>query len=141
VLVPGGVAKLSPDGRTAIPPATAPEPVKEAIYAANEITRKPYVYGGGHGRFRSRGYDCSGAVSYALHGAGMLADPLDSSDLMRWGEPAKGAWITVYTNPGHAYMVIAALRFDTAGPGESGPRWRIGARSNRGFRLRHPEGF
>jgi cell wall-associated NlpC family hydrolase len=139
--VPGVVAKLSSDGRAAIPPAAAPEPVKQAIYAANEITRKPYVYGGGHGRFRSRGYDCSGAVSYVLHGAGMLAAPLDSSDFMRWGEPGKSAWITVYTNPGHAYVVIAGLRFDTSGAGESGPRWRVGARSSRSFRARHPEGL
>ena len=139
--IPGGVAKLSQDRRTAVPPIEAPQPVKDAINAANEITRAPYVYGGGHGSARSRGYDCSGAVSYALRGAGMLEDPLDSSAFMRWGEPGKGSWITVYTNRGHAYVVIAGLRFDTAGPGERGPRWRTASRSNKGFKVRHPVGF
>lgn len=139
--VAGVTAKLSSDGRTAVAPAAAPEPVREAIDSANEITRKPYVYGGGHGRFKSRGYDCSGAVSYALHGGGLLGDPLDSSDLMQWGESGKGPWITVYTNPGHAYVVIAGLRFDTSGAGEKGPRWRVAARSSRGFTARHPEGL
>jgi hypothetical protein len=119
----------------------APEPTKQAIYAANRITRKPYVWGGGHGSFRARGYDCSGAVSYALHGAGILETPLDSSDFMRWGERGAGAWITVYTNPSHAYVVIAGLRFDTSGPGERGPRWRLGARSSKSFKARHPIGF
>ena len=97
--VPGAVAKLSPDGRTAIPPAAAPEPVKQAIYAANRITRKPYIYGGGHRSFRARGYDCSGSVSYALHGGGLLDSPLHSSAFMRWGERGPGQWITVFTNP------------------------------------------
>ena len=141
VPVSGVVAKLSADGRTAVPPAAAPEVVKQAIYSANQITRKPYVYGGGHAGFRSRGYDCSGAVSYVLHGAGILDDPLDSSQFMRWGDRGKGAWITVYTNPGHAYAVIAGLRFDTSGPGERGPRWRTAARSSGSFKTRHPEGF
>jgi hypothetical protein len=139
--VPGAVARLAADGRTAIPPAAAPEAVKRAIYAANEITNKPYRYGGGHRSFRSSGYDCSGSVSYALHGGGLLASPLHSSAFMRWGDRGKGRWITVYTNPGHAFVVIAGLRFDTSGRGESGPRWRTEARSSRGYRLRHPEGF
>jgi cell wall-associated NlpC family hydrolase len=138
---PGALAALSADRRTAVPPVAAPEPIKQAISAANRITRKPYIWGGGHGSFRSRGYDCSGAVSYVLHGAGALATPLDSSDLMRWGDPGTGAWITVYTNRGHAFAVIAGLRFDTSGPGERGPRWRIGARSSRSFTARHPAGF
>ena len=139
--IPGAVARLSADGRTAIPPAIAPEPVKQAIYAANRITTKPYVYGGGHRRWRSRGYDCSGSVSYALHGGGLLLRPLDSSSFMRWGERGPGAWITVFTNPGHAFTVIAGLRFDTSGPGERGPRWRTGVRSSSSFRARHPLGF
>jgi hypothetical protein len=138
--VPGPAARIASDGRTAIPPASAPDAVKQAIYAANEITNRPYRYGGGHRSFRSRGYDCSGAVSYALHGGGLLASPLHSSAFMSWGERGKGQWITVYTNPGHAFVVIAGLRFDTSGPGESGPRWRAGARSSRGYRARHPEG-
>jgi hypothetical protein len=137
----GTVAKLSSDGRTAIAPVAAPVNVQQAISAANEITRKPYVYGGGHDRFRARGYDCSGAVSYVLHGAVVLTDPLGSSDLMSWGESGKGTWITVYTNADHAYMVVAGLRFDTSGRGESGPRWRVGARSSRSFKARHPEGL
>ena len=134
-------AVLSKDGRTAIPPASAPAPVKNAIYAANRITKKPYRYGGGHRRFRDRGYDCSGAVSYALHGGGIIDAPLFSGLFMKWGEAGRGQWITVYTNPGHAYVVLAGLRFDTSGPGERGPRWRQGARSSRGFVARHPEGF
>jgi hypothetical protein len=139
--IPGAVAKLASDGRTAIPPVEAPDAVKGAIYAANEITNKPYRYGGGHRSFRSGGYDCSGSVSYALHGGDLLDSPLDSRAFRRWGTHGKGQWITVYTNPGHAFAVIAGLRFDTSGPGESGPRWRVGARSSRGYRARHPEGF
>ena len=134
-------AQLSADGRTAIPPASAPVQVKNAIYAANQITRKPYIYGGGHRSWKSAGYDCSGSVSYALHGGGLLTSPLPSSSFMRWGLPGRGAWITIYTNPGHAYMIIAGLRFDTSGPGERGPRWRRSARSSRSYLARHPVGF
>jgi cell wall-associated NlpC family hydrolase len=134
-------AQIAPDGRTAIPPATAPLPVKNAIYAANQITTKPYRYGGGHRRWRDRGYDCSGSVSYALHGGGLLTSPLPSSSFLRWGDAGRGLWITVYTNPGHAFMVVAGLRFDTSGPGERGPRWRKTARSSRGYSARHPEGL
>jgi hypothetical protein len=139
--IEGAVAKLASDGRTAIPPAAAPEPVKQAIYAANEITKRPYRYGGGHRSFRSRGYDCSGAVSYALHGGDLLSSPLHSRAFMSWGEGGRGQWITVYTNPGHAFVVIAGLRFDTSGRGERGPRWRREARSSRRYTARHPEGF
>jgi len=139
--VAGETAKLSRDGRTAIPPASAPEAVKQAIYAANEITTKPYRYGGGHRRFRDSGYDCSGGISYALRGGDLLDSPLDSRAFMRWGERGPGQWITVYTNPGHAYVVIAGLRFDTSGPGERGPRWRRGARSSRSYTARRPKGF
>ena len=138
---PTAVAQLSADGRTAVPPASAPAVVKQAIYAANRITRTRYRWGGGHRSFISSAYDCSGAVSYALHGAGLLQSPLDSRGLMRWGVAGPGAWITVYTNPRHAYVVIAGLRFDTSGLGESGPRWRTGARSNAGFKLRHVPGL
>jgi hypothetical protein len=134
-------AQLSRDGRTAIPPAAAPQAVKDAIYAANRITRKPYRYGGGHKRFNDSGYDCSGSVSYALRGGGLLKRPLHSSAFMRWGVAGPGDWITVFTNPGHAYVVIAGLRFDTSGPGERGPRWRKSARSSRAYTARHPEGL
>jgi cell wall-associated NlpC family hydrolase len=134
-------AQLAADGHTAIPPASAPDPVKAAIYAANKITRKPYRYGGGHRSFEDTGYDCSGSVSYALHGGGLLTSPLPSTSFMRWGLPGRGAWITVYTNAGHAYAVIAGLRFDTSGPGQSGPRWRKSARISRFFKARHPLGL
>jgi hypothetical protein len=142
--VPGLRAKISADGRTAIAPESAPQEVKDAIAAANRITRKPYIYGGGHATFKrlARGYDCSGTVSWALGNAGLLkGTPLDSSSFMRWGKGGRGNWITVYTNPGHAYAYIAGLRLDTSGPGERGPRWRTAKRSNRGFRARHAEGF
>jgi cell wall-associated NlpC family hydrolase len=134
-------AKLSSDGRTAIAPAGAPPQVVAAVEAANRITRKPYRYGGGHRRFRDSGYDCSGAVSYVLHAAGLLRRPLDSSGLMRWGRRGAGRWITVYSNPGHAYVEIAGLRFDTSGRGERGPRWRPERRSRRGSVARHWEGL
>ncbi len=134
-------AQLSADGRTAIPPASAPIEVQNAILAANQITRKPYRYGGGHRRWKDRGYDCSGSVSYALHGGGLLTSPLPSTSFMRWGLPGRGTWITIYTNPGHAYMIIAGLRFDTSGPGERGPRWRKAVRSSRSYVARHPVDF
>ncbi|MBK5230103.1 MAG: hypothetical protein JJE27_02915 [Thermoleophilia bacterium] len=134
-------ATIAADGRTAIAPAGAPPQVQQAIWAVNKITRKPYVYGGGHRRWSDRGYDCSATVSYALHGGGLLDSPLDSSSFMKWGEAGVGDWITVYTNRGHAYAYIAGLRLDTSGPGESGPRWRAKERSNKGFRARHPLGF
>ena len=142
---PSGRSVIGPDGRTAIAPDAAPQRVKDAIAAANEITRKPYRYGGGHGRWRDSGYDCSGAVSYALHGGDLLDRPLDSSGLARWGARGKGRWITVYANSGHAYVVIAGLRFDTSRAGssntESGPRWRDKRRSSSGYTARHPAGL
>jgi hypothetical protein len=139
--IPGAVARLAANGRTAIPPASAPLVVKKAVYAANRITRLPYRYGGGHQSFRSPAYDCSGAVSFVLHGAGILQSPLDSRAFMRWGVAGAGQWITVYTNPGHAFAVVAGLRFDTSGPGESGPRWRASARASTGYRVRHYAGL
>ena len=138
---PAAKAQLSPDGRVAIPPASAPAQVKSAIYAANQITNKPYRYGGGHRSFQDSGYDCSGGVSFALRGGKFLKRPLHSGAFMRWGEAGQGQWITVYTNPGHAYVMIAGLRFDTSGPGERGPRWRRSARSARAYSARHPDGF
>jgi hypothetical protein len=130
----------------AIAPPDAPPRVKRAIDAANRIVGKPYKYGGGHARVEDSGYDCSGTVSYALRAAGLLRTPLDSSSFMRWGRPGKGRWITVYTNPGHAFVVIAGLRLDTSAAGESqssgrGPRWRTTARVTRGFAARHAGGF
>jgi len=133
----GSTAKLNSDG-TATPPANAPQAVKDAIAAANAISDKPYMWGGGHGSFESAGYDCSGAVSYALHGGGFLSSPLDSTGFMTWGDPGPGKWITVYSNPGHAYIVIAGLRFDTSGG--AGPRWQ-GPRDPAGFVATHPPGY
>jgi cell wall-associated NlpC family hydrolase len=137
--VPGSRAVFR-DG-FAYAPAAAPIEVQEAVWAANDLLDKPYVYGGGHKSFRSAGYDCSGTVSYALNGAGLLDTPLDSTGFMSWGDAGKGRWITVYTNPGHAFVVIAGLRLDTSGPGEKGPRWRPGKYSTAGFKVRHPENF
>jgi peptidoglycan hydrolase-like protein with peptidoglycan-binding domain len=137
-------ATLSSDGRTAIAPDSAPQEVKDAIAAANRITTKPYKYGGGHGQWKDSGYDCSGSVSYALHGGGLLKSPLDSSSFMSWGSAGKGEWITVYANSGHAYTIIAGLRFDTSAAGASGgsgPRWRNKWRSPSGYTVRHPVGF
>jgi len=137
-------ARLAADGRTAIAPEGAPQEVKDAIAAANRITNKPYKYGGGHGSWEDSGYDCSGSVSYALHGGGLLRSPLDSGSFMSWGRAGRGEWITVYANSGHAYAVIAGLRFDTSSAGdggEKGPRWRSTARSSSGYTARHPGGF
>jgi hypothetical protein len=145
VYVPGTEAVLMDNGFAAAP-ADAPAQVQEAIFAANDIVGMPYVYGGGHRSFKSKGYDCSGTVSYALHGGSLLKSPLDSGSFMRWGQAGRGAWVTVYTNPGHAYVVIAGLRLDTSSAGEpvssgNGPRWRTTARRQRGYRARHPIGF
>jgi hypothetical protein len=141
----GPTATIGPDG-LAIPPAGAPPQVAAAIMAANKIVGKPYKYGGGHAVVEDVGYDCSGTVSYALHGAGLLDDvPLDSASFLRWGLTGPGQWITVYTNPGHAFAVIAGLRLDTSAAGDrsglKGPRWRAALRSTRGYRARHADGF
>jgi hypothetical protein len=136
---PAGRARLV--NGMAIPPSNAPYRVKQVIWAANEIRNKPYVYGGGHRTWRSAGYDCSGAVSYALHGGRFLSSPLDSSAFMRWGRGGFGRWITVYANSGHAYAVIAGLRWDTSGTGGNGPRWSETMRSSAGYRIRHPSGY
>jgi NlpC/P60 family len=132
-------AKLIRKTGLAIPPPGAPPAVVAAINAGNAIKGRPYVWGGGHASFESRGYDCSGAVSYVLHAAGMLSSPLPSGPLMSWGLPGKGRWISVMANRGHTYAVIAGLRWDTSsyGSGGSGPRWRATKRKPRGFAIRH----
>jgi peptidoglycan hydrolase CwlO-like protein len=141
VAPPGGQTASLVDGQ-AVAPANAPPAVRSAIEAANRIVGRPYVWGGGHGSFESSGYDCSGSVSYALHGGGFLSSPLDSTGLMTWGSPGAGSWITVYANSGHAYVVIAGLRFDTSGTvGGSGPSWSAEMRSSAGFVARHPDGY
>ena len=140
-VAPGEKAVLAPDGRTAVAPAGAPPQVQQAIAAANRIVGKPYRYGGGHGSFEDSGYDCSGAVSYALHGAGLLGAPRASSGFTTFGRSGTGRWITVYANSGHAYVVIAGLRLDTSGTGGSGPRWHAERRSSAGYVVRHPAGL
>jgi hypothetical protein len=111
------------------------------IEAANAINDKPYVWGGGHGSFESSGYDCSGAVSYSLHGGGLLDSPMDSTGFMAYGAPGGGNWITTYAYSGHMYAVIAGLRLDTSDTGGAGPRWHESMRSPSGFVARHPSGF
>jgi peptidoglycan hydrolase CwlO-like protein len=138
---PSGRAKLLPNGQ-AVPPDNAPGPIRGAIAAANSIATKPYVWGGGHGSFQASGYDCSGAVSFALHGGGFLSSPLDSTGLEVWGSGGYGRWISVFANSGHAWMIIAGLRFDTSGTGGSGPRWStILSDPNGPFVVRHPSGY
>ena len=136
----GAKATIAPDG-TAVAPAGAPEAVKRIIAAGNEIHDKPYVYGGGHGRWNDRGYDCSGSVSYALHGADLLDQAMPSGGFMRWEEPGRGQWVTIYANEGHMYMVVAGLRFDTSGRSDRGSRWTREMRSSRGYVARHPAGL
>ncbi len=150
IVAAGSTATLLPDGSAAAP-ADAPPQVQAAIFAANKLLDKPYRYGGGHARVEDSGYDCSGTISYALIAARALKTPLDSGSFMRWGLKGRGAWITVFTNPGHAYVVIAGLRLDTSTGGvvsrriartaERGPRWRVALRSTRGFKARHPLGL
>jgi hypothetical protein len=142
--VPGVVAQIV--NGVAYAPDQAPDQVKQAIWAANTIVGMPYRLGGGHKLgFTDHAYDCSGTVSFAMHGAGLLARPRDSSSFLRFGARGPGQWITVYTNPGHAFAVIAGLRLDTSAAGDpaggSGPRWRPNLRSTRGYRARHPLGL
>lgn len=131
-------------GSRAIAPANAPAMVKRVIAAANHIRTTPYIWGGGHGRWQDSGYDCSGAVSYALHGGKLLTSPLTSGSFETFGEAGPGRWITIYANASHAYMVVAGLRFDTAGDlNESGPRWHptVAAAATGSYVARHPIGY
>ncbi len=125
----------------ALPPLEAPEAVRQIIEAGNSIARTPYKWGGGHGKWTDTGYDCSGSVSFALAAAGLLSAPLASGPLMSWGEAGKGKWVTIYSNPGHVYLVVAGVRFDTSAPRETGSRWTNTMRSNSGFVARHPPGL
>jgi hypothetical protein len=140
VTAPTEGATLDASG-LAVAPASAPPEVQAIIAAGNEIATKPYKYGGGHGRWRDTGYDCSGSVSYALHGADLLDTALDSTGFMSWGEPGPGSWVTIYANPSHGYMVVAGLRFDTSARRISGSRWTDQMRSSRGYTVRHPTGL
>ena len=129
-------------GGTAIAPPSAPDSVKGAISAANALVGQPYRWGGGHGAFQSAGYDCSGAVSYALKGGGLIDIPRTSGELMGWGVPGPGKWITLYASPGHTYAVIAGLRWDTVGDAKgNGPRWHPFDAYPSGFAVRHLPGL
>lgn len=136
---------LTAGGLATIPPS-APAKVAYIINAANQVARKPYVYGGGHGRlagetFVDNAYDCSGSVSFALAAAGLVDRPMDSTALSRYGKPGPGRWVTIYANVGHAFMTVAGLRFDTSGRAEGGSRWQTRSRTVAGFTVRHPPGL
>ncbi len=143
LLVPGNEARFV-EGLAAAP-MNAPAAVQDVIWAGNEVIGLPYVYGGGHASFTSRGYDCSGTVSFALHGGNLIASPEDSSEMETWGSHGPGRWIAVFSNPGHAYMTVAGLRLDTSAAddpsGLQGPRWRPLRTENGGYRVRHPLGL
>jgi cell wall-associated NlpC family hydrolase len=133
-------ATALPNG-IALPPLEAPEAVRQMIEAGNVIARSPYKWGGGHGKWQDDGYDCSGSVSFVLASAGYLESPLASGPLMAWGEPGLGTWVTIYTNPGHVYLEVAGIRFDTSGRAVTGSRWQNELRSHAGFVARHPPGL
>jgi cell wall-associated NlpC family hydrolase len=143
LLVPGSMARYV-DGLAAAP-ISAPLAVQEIVWAGNQLIGLPYIYGGGHASFVSPGYDCSGSVSFALHGASLISTPMDSSEFMAWGEHGIGRWVTIFTNPEHAYMTVAGLRLDTSPvddpTNEEGPRWRPLRPGNPGFLVRHPVGL
>jgi hypothetical protein len=125
----------------ALPPLEAPEAIKSMIDAGNVIARSPYVWGGGHGKWLDKGYDCSGSVSFVLASAGLLSAPLDSGRLMSWGKPGRGKWVTIYANQGHVWMVVAGIRFDTSGAKVTGSRWQNDMRPTGSFVARHPAGL
>jgi hypothetical protein len=138
-------ATLTRDGRATVPPG-APGRVAQIIRGANEVARKPYVYGGGHGRLAREtwidtAYDCSGSISFALATAGLTDAPMTSGTLAQWGRPGPGRWVTIYANDGHAFMTVAGLRFDTSGRRETGSRWQTASRGTAGFTVRHPPGL
>jgi cell wall-associated NlpC family hydrolase len=143
LLVPGSLARYV--NGLAAAPMSAPAAVQEIIWAGDQIIGLPYIYGGGHGSFVSPGYDCSGTVSFALHGANLLATPEDSSELMAWGSEGIGRWVTIFSSPGHAYMDVAGLRLDTSSAddpsNQQGPRWRPLRPANSGYTVRHPLGL
>lgn len=148
VLVYPAAASAIPEatmrGSKAIAPKGAPKVVRDMIRAGNEIRHEKYKWGGGHRSWNSKGYDCSGAVSYVLHGAGMLDYPLNSTGFMKWGGKRRGRWVSIFANKDHVYMVVAGLRFDTSyitDGDRSGPGWSEYMRPSKGFRTRHPQGL
>ena len=148
--VPTGMATINPDG-TATAPTSAPAAVQSMVSAANSILNTSYCVGGGHGQWQSSCYDCSGSVSYVLHGAGLLSSSEDSTGLESYGSPGPGHWVTIYSDPSHAFIVIAGIAFDTADyggpniPAGTGPRWRsnpLGNLADGGhYVVRHPPGL
>jgi cell wall-associated NlpC family hydrolase len=139
-LAVGSRARVLPDGR-AVAPREAPEIVRDVIRTANVIAKTPYLWGGGHGSWSAVGYDCSGSVSFALAGAGLLDAPLTSGELAHWGAPGPGRWITIYANDGHVFMEVAGLRFDTGALPGAGTRWQAAGRDTSAFTARHPGGL
>lgn len=143
LLVPGSTARYV--GGIAAAPMSVPAAVQQIIWAGDQIIGLPYIYGGGHQSFSSPGYDCSGTVSFALHGASLLATPEDSSEFMAWGSRGLGRWVTIFSNSGHAYMTVAGLRLDTSAAddpsNQQGPRWRPLRTGNVGYTVRHPVGL
>jgi peptidoglycan hydrolase-like protein with peptidoglycan-binding domain len=145
VLVPpppvlGVTATINADG-TATPPSGAPQAIVDLFAAANRIAVLPYRYGGGHKSFDDTAYDCSGSVSYALHGAGLLDYTMDSTGLESWGQAGPGTWVTIYANADHTFLTVAGVRFDTSGQRQAGTRWQPAQRSTDGFVVRHPDGL
>ncbi|HEY7932261.1 MAG TPA: hypothetical protein VID48_00420 [Solirubrobacteraceae bacterium] len=140
LLVPGTLARVI-NGQAAAP-MSAPAAVQEIVWSGNQIIGLPYIFGGGHASFTSPGYDCSGTVSFALHGADLLSTPMDSSEFEGWQAGGVGQWVTVFANPGHAYMTVAGIRLDTSAAddptNQQGPRWRPLRRGNAGYTVRHP---
>jgi cell wall-associated NlpC family hydrolase len=143
LLVPGSTARYV--NGLAAAPMSAPASVQEIIWAGNQLIGLPYIFGGGHASFSSPGYDCSGTVSFALHGASLIETPEDSSEFMVWGSHGVGRWVSIFANGGHAYMTVAGLRLDTSAAddptNEQGPRWRPLRQGNEGFTVRHPLGL
>src|SRR5215207_3690519 len=139
-VVPGAKGTVTADG-FAVAPESAPEAVKQVITAGNAIATTPYKWGGGHAQWNDTGYDCSGSVSYALHGAGLLGSALVSGDFARWGSSGPGRWITIYANGGHVYMVVAGIRFDTSARTQTGSRWTMEQRDSGAFSVTHPTGL
>ena len=129
------------DNGIALPPLEAPPEVRQIIEAGNGIARTPYLWGGGHGKWQDKGYDCSGSVSFALASAGLLDRSLTSGQLEGWGKPGKGKWVTIWTNDGHVFLEVAGVRFDTTGQKKTGSRWQNEMRSREGFVARHPPGL
>jgi peptidoglycan hydrolase-like protein with peptidoglycan-binding domain len=139
-VVLGGDGTVNGDG-FAVPPRSAPKVVRDVVAAGNEIAKTPYKWGGGHPRWDDTGYDCSGSVSFALHGAGLLDSPLVSGDFARWGDRGAGRWVTIYANAEHVYMVVAGMRFDTSARSRTGSRWTMEQRPSGGFSVTHPTGL